>query len=329
MTHPFHLEPYRPGGHNRYTCPQCGRPRCFTRYVNTATGEYIDDTCGKCDHESSCGYHYPPSAYFRDHAAMRPTAMPLRSPSPSPWQQPSIRPSPPSPPRPIDTIPPDYVRRSLSGRSEFSTWLATLFPDPAALRQAMLDYRLGATRDGAAIFWQIDTEGRVRSGKIMHYSPDGHRQGTPCWTHALLKKQHLLPPDWQLTQCLFGQHLLTRTDKPVCLVESEKTAIICSLRWPDHLWIATGGCKQLSPEKCLALRGRQVKIFPDSGEHDEWARKMKETEGFRYAITDMMESLPRNTDLADIVVKEMAARREATEASGQKRAKEGKRDTSP
>lgn len=63
----FILERYHAGGANRYVCPQCGRKKCFTRYVDLETGEYVAEDCGKCDHTASCGYHYPPRQYFHDH----------------------------------------------------------------------------------------------------------------------------------------------------------------------------------------------------------------------------------------------------------------------
>ncbi|MBQ3206967.1 MAG: hypothetical protein IJB38_03040 [Bacteroidales bacterium] len=46
----------------------------------------------------------------------------------------------------------------------------------------------------------------------------------------------------------FPQH----PDKPIALVESEKTAIICSGLMPQYLWLATGGKSQLSQEKLSA-----------------------------------------------------------------------------
>ena len=63
----FILERYKAGGSNRFVCPQCGRKKCFTRYVDADTGEYLDENCGKCDHTASCGYHYPPREFFREH----------------------------------------------------------------------------------------------------------------------------------------------------------------------------------------------------------------------------------------------------------------------
>jgi hypothetical protein len=35
--------------------------------------------------------------------------------------------------------------------------------------KAVDEYRLGATRNGSVIFWQIDVKGKVRTGKIMQY----------------------------------------------------------------------------------------------------------------------------------------------------------------
>jgi len=39
----YKLERYRAGGSNRYVCPQCGRKKCFTRYVDVETGEYVGE----------------------------------------------------------------------------------------------------------------------------------------------------------------------------------------------------------------------------------------------------------------------------------------------
>lgn len=60
--------------------------------------------------------------------------------------------------------------------------------------------------------------------------------------HTDLKAAHLLPPEWKLTQCLFGEHLLQdKVNANVALVESEKTAVICFLLLPEYIRLATGG----------------------------------------------------------------------------------------
>ena len=45
-----------------------------------------------------------------------------------------------------------------------------------------------------------------------------------------------------MTQCLFGEHLLTRyPERIVALVEAEKTAVIGAGFIPEYVWLATGG----------------------------------------------------------------------------------------
>ena len=64
-TRSFSLQRYA-GISSRHTCPACGGKRCFTLYVDES-GEPLSEIVGRCDHESSCGYHYKPKDYFRDH----------------------------------------------------------------------------------------------------------------------------------------------------------------------------------------------------------------------------------------------------------------------
>ena len=49
----FHLQKYKLG--NRYACPQCGRKRCFARYIDEEGQIVFPDNVGRCDHEQSCG----------------------------------------------------------------------------------------------------------------------------------------------------------------------------------------------------------------------------------------------------------------------------------
>lgn len=78
------------------------------------------------------------------------------------------------------------------------------------MQRAMERYRLGASRDGGVIFWQIDECDQLRDGKIMHYCPDCHRDHDrkPTWAAYLLRKHGQLPKEWNTDHCLFGLHLL-------------------------------------------------------------------------------------------------------------------------
>ena len=303
----FQLESRRLTGHQprKLTCPHCGKKKCFVRYVDTQNGfRYVADTVGKCDHQHSCGYHYKPSEYYRDNpwddgvrqrlACGQPQVGHLRTPAP-----------------PFLPLPTEYVARSHSPRSIFWQWMSThvasrLHLTTQQLQQVYNDYQLGATRSGNVIFWQIDRQGRVHGGHIMHYRTDGHRDGFQGWTHIPLIRVGLLPPDWQLYQCLFGEHLLDcHPDAHVCLVESEKTALVMAALQPQHLWLATAGSGGLSAEKTECLHGRRVTLFPDSGCYDKWSRQMQQTEGIYYNISRRLEAYPPNTDLCDLLLSEV------------------------
>ncbi|MDR0835283.1 MAG: DUF6371 domain-containing protein, partial [Tannerella sp.] len=113
-----------------------------------------------------------------------------------------------------------------------------------------------------------------RAGKIIVYGKNGHRRKDVMppvqWAHSILKL-----PDFHLSQCLFGEHLLHDNTKKVAIVESEKTAIIASVYLPEFIWMACGGCGNLSLKLCEPLKGRNVVLFPDCGKFDEWTEKAK------------------------------------------------------
>ena len=99
--------------------------------------------------------------------------------------------------------------------------------------------------NGAAVFWQVDINGCIRTGKVMRYGNDGHRikadgVASITWIHRM-KAIADSQPDFNLVQCFFGEHLLSvYPDSKVMIVESEKSAIIASHYYPQFLWLASG-----------------------------------------------------------------------------------------
>ena len=124
-------------------------------------------------------------------------------------------------------------------------------------------YRLG-TKDNNVIFWQIDRDKKVRTGKIMDYNPETGKRGNYFkWVHKSID-------DFNLVQCFFGEHLITK-EKPIAIVESEKTACIMSEIIPNRTWLACGGSNGITQEKSKVLKGRKnVILFPDEGKYQEW-----------------------------------------------------------
>ena len=101
MTHTYSLQKYA-GPSSRYTCPNCGGAHKFTRYVDEE-GNILAENVGRCDRESSCGYHYTPKQFFQDHPEARPDADDWRK-APD-WLKKTCPPCPPCPPRPpVDKV---------------------------------------------------------------------------------------------------------------------------------------------------------------------------------------------------------------------------------
>ena len=295
--HPY-LEKYS-GRDSRHQCPACGDPHSFAYYINGDTGEPINKIVGRCNHESGCGYHYTPKQFFIDNPIEKDQLYVSSKREPVQRSQ-----------REANYIPFRYVEKSVSYNSSFVHILCSLFDhytlESPTIERLMNDYALGATKDGSIIYWQIDIKGRVRTGKVMRYDPNtGHRiksGGGINWIHSIMKKQGLLPEDYNLVQCLFGEHLLTiYPNKVVALVESEKSALIASGVYPDYIWLATGGKSQLSIDKLNVLRGRSVIMFPDVDGFEYWSHKAKEVEaiGCKVTVSDLIEQNASNKDRSD------------------------------
>lgn len=321
--HPY-LQPYK-GKSTRHTCPSCETKQSFTLYLNGDTHEPISPKVGKCNRESKCGYHYTPKQYFVDN----PSLVETRHASSNISISQTLKPI--EPPRPIGTIPFSFVQKSASYKSNFVRFLFEHFSDEQ-IRNAAENYALGATNSKEVIFWQIDIQGKVRTGKIMQYnSGTGHRikyeSGAINWVHNKLKRAGTLPEDFNLQQCFFGEHLLIiYPDKPVAIVESEKSAIIASCIVPNMIWLAAGNLNGLSVEKCQVLKNREIILYPDLGAFEKWTEKAQminslfpspcgEGSGVRSKVTvsTLLEDEASDTDrangldIADFIISELKA----------------------
>ncbi len=301
--HKYILEPYK-GMNTRYRCPSCQqRDKTFSRYIDTETGKHIHPTVGRCNRESNCGHHYTPKQYFQDNNISFDTPQPK-----------AYKPRPVTPqPKSVSFIPVEVFKASLKAHetNHFVQFLITLFGVEVA-SQLVSRYFIATSKhwNGATVFWQIDTQGKVRTGKIMLYSPTtGKRVKEPFnhinWVHKALKQ-----PEFELKQCLFGEHLLIDKTKPVAIVESEKTAVIASVYLPQFIWLAVGSLTNLNAEKCSILKGRTVTLFPDLNGFDKWSNKAKELSHLAiFTVSDLLErkateaERKQGVDLADYLIK--------------------------
>ena len=299
MAYRFILEKYT-GKNSRFTCPSCNTPRRFTKYIDTETGNYITELVGRCDRESSCGYHYTPKEYFADNQSIsfkvqeRPHHKPVQT-----NKQPSEVEN-------FNSIPQEVLINTLSDyrKNDFVRFLQTRF-GLKQIRTVVCKYLIGTWRDGRTVFWQVDERGKVRTGKLMLYDAgSGKRVKTrnPSWVHTELKNERThgsvsyqpIKEKFRLSQCFFGEHLLSQANgQPVGVVESEKTAIVASLFLPKLIWIATGGCGNLNTNRLAkAVKGRQIIIFPDSSKYETWSAKIQaanRTYNLNIRVSDLLE----------------------------------------
>ena len=196
-------------------------------------------------------------------------------------------------------------------------------------------YFIGHGKNGHTIFWQVDEQCRIRTGKMMKYKRDGHRDKVATWNfdfiHATLRRHrdpktgemtdeppypfpHLFDPDKQeMRQCLFGLHLLDRwkrrdMEQTVCIVESEKTALLMAIAYGNHakqVWMACGGLENLTRDKLKPLidQHRKIILYPDRDGIEKWRVKCEQLHYDRAIIdatpvTSWWE--PRDGDKADI-----------------------------
>ena len=165
--------------------------------------------------------------------------------------------------------PQSMVNSSLSIQSQFCQAILNMgYLTFEQLLDAVYRYRLGASKSGGVIFWQVDHEGRIHDGKIMYYHPDCHRnkERPPTWVSYLLAKRHGQLGQYSSTHCLFGLHqlLILNSKFSIGIVEAEQTAVILSGHYPQYIWLATGGLGELQVNKFRPLRGRKVVLFPDT-----------------------------------------------------------------
>lgn len=272
--HRYRLETYNPEI-RKHICPACEK-RTFVRYVDVETGEYLSNEVGRCDREEKCGYHKTPRDYFQEH-----DTGPNRSYFfPRPGSE-EIRRN-----KTFSIIKPELAESTMTAydRNNLFLYINSLW-GPDAAQRILSSYAIGTCRfwPGATVFWQRDIDGRFRTGKIMLYDKNtGHRVKNPeakiMWVHRLK-----MFSDFHLKQCLFGEHLLKGNTAPVAIVESEKTAAIASLFFPDVNFIATGGLNNLQSEKLGCLAWHRVILFPDLGAEEKWHEKLRTVPPLRNA----------------------------------------------
>lgn len=198
------------------------------------------------------------------------------------------------------------------------------------LEKALFDYRVGHGKNGHTIFWQCDENDKVRTGKMMLYREDGHRDKVSKWNfdfiHSSLSRKRNEEDPWPFPQIFdpdkqeprltfFGMHLLNRfPDATIKLVESEKTAVLMAAAYGNHkmqIWMACGGLEMITRERLQPLidQHRRIILYPDRDGIEKWRVKAEQMHYDRLAIdTEPVTKWWKpedgeKADIADVVVR--------------------------
>lgn len=295
----FRLQPYKGPG-TRHKCPNCGSAHSFTYYVDAE--EYdrgnvviFGEDVGRCDNERACGYEKKPNK-----EAQKKTVGSFVQKEPVYYTKADVQ----------------RFRGSSYGNNLSKFLVETMGFDWGQLQKVYKDYCVGSTSNRGIIFWQIDENFRIHRGKIMWYQQNGHREKFFDGKQERGRIQSMWkylgrPQDIEPEMCYFGQHLIKLyPEKPIALVESEKTALIAAYKIPDYNWMATSSIMNFRNYRLNFLKDfkNDVLIFPDRDGYNEWFQQTQVIQQFFPGVRFIVNSLiiregNGKEDLADLILR--------------------------
>ena len=309
----------------KFNCPYCGGVKKWRRYIDSNTGDYTPEEYGICDRSESCGAHYKPPYDNRENQNLVIKKEPKRS---------------------KIYIPKDVCRKTMIGYR--NSCFAKGLINSNLFSYGMIDKTLraygigrfdgfGKYKNSTSIPY-IDEKGNIHTVQCKTFGKDLHTKNTN-WIHSLfnLDKYKEKKYSWLdnyinnntgFMTCLFGAHLLPKyPNNPIGLVESPKSAIICTLYYglPNEndddkiIWLATGNKGSLTYNRLKCLDGREIDIYADLSENREtqrdWKKKMIEIseklKNIDYEFIDSiykqstLEEQKKGLDIADFLLRDL------------------------
>ena len=168
----------------------------------------------------------------------------------------------------------EQYKKTTKAKNHFTTYLKNQNKEVSSI------YDIRGIKTGylenATLFPYINYHNEFQTAKIVKYnSKTGKRikdTYSNSWFHAYKPIKEQLEISGKITKkitCFFGEHLLAGNDKPVVIVEAEKTAVILSLIFKDIVFLATGGLNKLKTLDYSFLLTRKVFLYPDNNAK-EW-----------------------------------------------------------
>ena len=184
----------------------------------------------------------------------------------------------------------DYIKTTKK-KNQFGIYLKSQAENLTSL------YDIRGVKNGyledATLLPYIDYNNNFITAKIVKYNTKtGKRnkaQYSNSWFHAykpIKKDLGITDKIKKKINCFFGENLVANNNKPVVIVEAEKTAIILSMLFENIVFIASGGLGKLKTLDYKFLLNRDVSLYPDNGAK-EWHEIGKKRNWF---VSEILEA---------------------------------------
>lgn len=172
--------------------------------------------------------------------------------------------------------------------SPLFVWLCKFYPEER-VREVFEKYNVTATSKHQTVFWYMDCDGHICHDKRIYYNYDGHRN------KELPMGREYRVGNGYTAKTLFGAHLIPDSGEIRCL-ESEKSALICAIEYPNECWVACGGKSNLR-----GISERFV-LYPDLDAVSDWNGAGGRIEEWWLDWRLPAEKRPQNADFADKII---------------------------
>lgn len=293
----YQLDP----GSKKHTCPSCGK-KTFVAYLYSDSKDPVDTgRFGRCDRENNCSYHLHPT----DEKDFTPS----HDPDPAPREE------------IIQIYPAEELVRKITDRTKTCVSPFHRFCKGLGIpMEHLLKWGVYSDDDRTVFLFRRQGDNKVTNLKYFKYQPNGHRDKS-YQAHSLKQPPAPSTPPKDTPKKiggntikrekyllgLFGEHLLDNSkSKSVCVVESEKTAVMAAWFYPDYDWVSCMSNNGLTDQRIPVLHNRKVIWLCDNDKagrsNASIKRASKYLEDFHLADLFLENDYPEGYDIADAIV---------------------------
>lgn len=264
-------------------------------YVYTDSLEVVADKYGRCDRQNNCDYHIHPNEDKEF--------------------TPSHKVNPKPKPEEVQIYPEPSVTDLITKRTKSCTSNLHKYCKQLGITTAHMliwgVYTDGTNSDKTVFIFRRQGDNKIVNLKWLKYKENGHRDKD--FNSFSLKQPPHTPPK-KATEPpiinkyflgLFGEHLLgLDNSKTVCIVESEKTAVIAAFFYKDYDWVSCASANGLTDARIKVLHNRKVIWLCDADKAGRGNSSINRAKKYllNFHLADLFPDRDDGYDLADAII---------------------------